>query len=115
MFRSVLISSAAISSLCCALAQTAPTSTAPAADPLPAGPGKEIVQKTCVACHSIQTVTAKRGTKDEWNKTVDKMIEHGAALTDAEADTVVQYLSASFPAKPANTTGGEPTPSGNSH
>lgn len=97
----------------CAMAQTTPAPAAPPTkqelDSLPAGPGKALVQKFCVSCHSIKTVTSKRGTEEEWDKTVDKMISaHGAPLSDADADTVVNYLSANFgpsaPKPAADTT-----------
>lgn len=111
MFRAIAISSLVAVSIYGALAQPSPSvpaTTATKQDPdfLPPGPGKDLVVKYCVSCHSIRNVTAKRGTKEEWNQTVDKMIEHGAPLSDAEADTVVQYLSASFgpsAAKPAES------------
>ena len=85
----------------CAMAQTTPPPAAPPTqqelDSLPAGPGKVLVQIFCVSCHSIKTVTSKRGTEEEWDKTVDKMISaHGAPLSDADADTVVNYLSTNF-------------------
>jgi mono/diheme cytochrome c family protein len=107
MYRPLLISALAAVTLC-AFAQSAPAPSptpAPAVqdpDALPAGAGKDLVQRACVACHNVRRVTAARETKEEWNQTVDKMIEHGAILTDSEADTIVQYLSANFGA-PAKT------------
>lgn len=85
----------------CAIAQTAaptvPPPTKQELDSLPGGPGKALVQKFCVSCHNIKIVTGKRGTEGEWDKTIDKMISaHGVPLSDADADTIVDYLSANF-------------------
>ncbi|HEY5054992.1 MAG TPA: hypothetical protein VII58_02460 [Acidobacteriaceae bacterium] len=124
MYRPLLISALAAVTLC-AIAQSAPPpapapSPAPAVqdpDALPAGAGKDLVQRACVACHNVRRVTAARETKEEWNQTVDKMIEHGAILSDAEADTIVQYLSANFgpPPKTSDASTPSPTPAENPH
>jgi mono/diheme cytochrome c family protein len=108
-------------SLCYAMAQPAPApapTSAPAPAPgkqggdvLPAGPGKALVLRSCVSCHDVSQVTAQRAGKDQWNKTVDKMIENGAILTDAEADTIVQYLSTNFGPAPAKTPATPAAPS----
>ena len=124
MYRPLLISALAAATLC-ALAQStpAPSPASPAAsaaqDPdfLPPGAGKDLVQKACVSCHTVRRVTAAKETKEEWNQTVDKMIEHGAILTDTEADTIVQYLAANFapPSKASEAPAPSPAPTGNSH
>lgn len=113
-------------SLCCAMAQPAPPPAPTAAsappsgkqggDVMPAGPGKELVLRSCVSCHDVSQVTSQRAGKDQWNKTVDKMIENGAILTDAEADTIIEYLSTNFGPAPAKTpaTPAAPSPE-NSH
>jgi mono/diheme cytochrome c family protein len=74
----------------------------PAEHPLPDGPGKEIVSRACVKCHSLDVVTNKRASQDEWAKTVDDMLNRGAELSDDEADKVVDYLSKNF--KPAESS-----------
>jgi mono/diheme cytochrome c family protein len=61
--------------------------------PLPDGPGKAIVERSCVACHSIKVITAKRADPDEWNSLVQMMVSRGADLTDEEIPVVVKYLS----------------------
>ncbi len=117
MFRSIGIFALATLSLCCALAQPtpAPTPATPDADALPTGPGKEIVQKACVSCHNVRRVTAKRATKAEWNDTVDQMISRGAALSDSDADILVDYLAANFGPKTDKTTDTPPPPADTSH
>jgi mono/diheme cytochrome c family protein len=91
-----------------------------AADSLPDGPGKELVLKKCVSCHSIQTVTARHATGDEWAQIVSTMVGRGAVVSDDDADAIVDYLAAHFgpsSAKPgsSSSTGSSSTPgSGNS-
>jgi hypothetical protein len=62
-------------------------------EPMPDGPGKAIVQRSCVACHSIKVITAKHADPDEWNSLVQMMVSRGADLTDDEIPIVVKYLS----------------------
>lgn len=67
----------------------------PAAD-LPDGPGKDLVRKQCASCHGLYKVTDERKTEEEWAIEVDKMVQAGATLSDAEFDTVVKYLAKYF-------------------
>lgn len=89
---------------------TATTKPDQGANLLPDGAGKQLVQTKCLACHDARVIISKKGTQDDWNQTVNKMITHGANVTDDEADTIVDYLSAHFPATGApqtNATGPE--------
>ncbi|MGA3188445.1 MAG: helix-hairpin-helix domain-containing protein [Bryobacteraceae bacterium] len=63
---------------------------------LPAGPGKETVLKICRDCHDLDTITAENRTRENWKKTVDKMIDRGADGTNEEFEIVVNYLTKSF-------------------
>jgi len=67
-----------------------------AADSLPDGPGKEVVLKKCISCHSVQIVTNHHADADDWAQVVSKMIGRGAVISDDDADTIVDYLSAHF-------------------
>ncbi len=71
-------------------------SSAPAAKTLPPGQGKEIVQRSCVSCHALKVVTAKRASKEQWSALVDQMISRGADLNDDEVEVVVDYLAKNF-------------------
>jgi competence protein ComEA len=63
---------------------------------LPDGPGKEVVLKKCVACHSVRNVIAKRATADDWAQVVTQMIGRGATMSDDDANTIVDYLADHF-------------------
>jgi polyhydroxyalkanoate synthesis regulator phasin len=75
-------------------------SASSSASDLPPGEGKAIVERTCVSCHALKVVTAKRASKEQWSTLVDQMISRGADLSDDEAEIVVDYLAKNFgPAK----------------
>jgi competence protein ComEA len=63
---------------------------------LPDGEGKNLTMQVCTKCHGIETVTSHRFTKTEWGSEVDKMASRGASATDAEFDTIVEYLAKNF-------------------
>lgn len=67
-------------------------SGASAQSTLPDGPGKEVVEQNCVACHGLEVVTAQRRTPDGWVEIVNTMVGNGASLTDDQYKQVVAYL-----------------------
>ncbi|MEQ9566228.1 MAG: cytochrome c, partial [Pseudomonadales bacterium] len=67
---------------------------------LPDDEGKELVERMCVGCHGVETVTAVRLPETLWFSTVDNMVARGAVGTDEEIDTVVDYLTRHFGADP---------------
>lgn len=75
-----------------------PDEDTPVAVSTPAGPtGEELVQEHCYnSCHDAEAVTSARKTEQEWETTVQRMRLIGAQLTDAEAQTVVDYLSENY-------------------
>jgi mono/diheme cytochrome c family protein len=63
---------------------------------LPDGPGKQLVERECLNCHSAHPIVIKRASADDWADEVDKMEARGAVLSDDETDQVVQYLATHF-------------------
>ena len=63
---------------------------------LPPGDGKLIVKRACVKCHSINVVTAERGSAVHWTQVVNQMVGRGVVLSDPEIETLVKYLSSHF-------------------
>src|SRR5437016_14265525 len=47
---------------------------------LPEGPGKEILQKACTECHSLQMVVGTGYDRQEWQLTLERMITAGANM-----------------------------------
>jgi mono/diheme cytochrome c family protein len=72
------------------------TASPTAAATLPDGPGKEIVARKCVKCHTIDKVTKERHTGSEWRELIRKMEVQGLEISPAEVDTVVRYLKENF-------------------
>jgi len=65
---------------------------------LPAGNGKELVEKTCAACHGLNMIPGSWGnTKEGWQTLFGSMV----ALPKDQADTISAYLAMHFPVKPA--------------
>lgn len=69
------------------------------ASQLPDGPGKETTEKICSGCHAAEIVLGHRDTKQGWTQIVSDMVDKGANGTDAEFNTIIDYLAAHFPVK----------------
>jgi mono/diheme cytochrome c family protein len=66
------------------------------AQDLPAGKGKDLLEKICADCHGLDIIVAQRATKDGWASIVDSMVGRGASGTKEELDTIVDYLAKNF-------------------
>jgi mono/diheme cytochrome c family protein len=63
---------------------------------LPPGEGRDIVATACTQCHGLNTIVQIRDGSGGWRQFVNYMILKGAQVSEREADTVVQYLTANF-------------------
>lgn len=54
--------------------------------------GEELVQQECTRCHTLAPIEVTSKTRNEWEDTVYRMIEHGADLDDSQVTRVVDYL-----------------------
>jgi len=77
-------------------------------DPLPEGPGKDVVVRVCTACHDASQFAYARHTGDEWDSEIDKMASAGAEMTAEEQLAVSAYLARYLNSKPASALA--PTP-----
>ncbi len=68
-----------------------------AAQALPDGPGREILEKKCSVCHGVDQVTTMGRTAQEWHEIVTSMIDLGAEVSEAEAKVLVEYLATNWP------------------
>ena len=69
---------------------------------LTAGAGRELTSSRCIVCHSLEYIPANAVAMDRaaWQKTVQKMRERfGAPISDEEAQTILDYLSAEYAGK----------------
>jgi hypothetical protein len=69
----------------------------------PPGPGLDLIQRSCVGCHDIYMITAKRKTPDEWATTVGLMADRGAEVTPDEMQIIQDYLSQNFSTATSST------------
>jgi quinoprotein glucose dehydrogenase len=61
---------------------------------LPAGGAKTLVEKTCgMGCHSIEIVTSQRMKASDWETMVKAMVARGAQASDADVQTITEYLA----------------------
>jgi DnaJ-class molecular chaperone len=63
------------------------------------GGGKDaavLLEERCTECHGLDRVTSQSKTASEWATTVANMVEKGANLTEAEQETLVDYLAETY-------------------
>ena len=58
-----------------------------------ASAGAGLVQKRCTICHTTKRIDKAAFDRAGWERTVDKMIDKGARLDDAERKAVIDYLA----------------------
>jgi mono/diheme cytochrome c family protein len=63
----------------------------------PVPDGAALVQRACVGCHAIETITGKGHTAQEWSDIVDRMADRGVDATDAELLQIKAYLARTLP------------------
>ena len=58
--------------------------------------GEELLQDRGTECHGLGPVEVVSQDEAEWEATVERMRGIGAQLTDAEAQTLVEYLAETY-------------------
>ena len=66
----------------------------------PDGPGKEIVQTRCGICHQLSFARSTAYDAAGWRQRLHQMRNMGLPVTDAEFETVANYLAAINPERP---------------
>jgi mono/diheme cytochrome c family protein len=64
---------------------------------LPEGPNREVTQRVCSGCHSVQIFAGRGMTREQWAGVVSSMIGRGAKMSDEEYDQIVAYLARALP------------------
>ena len=52
-----------------------------------------LLASACATCHDLAGVEPGLYTAAEWLETINRMVEYGAAVTDEQADLIVDYLA----------------------
>jgi mono/diheme cytochrome c family protein len=63
------------------------------AQQLPESEGRAILQRSCTQCHDLQTAIGKTASRQDWTDIIARMVGAGAVVTQAEQQTLIQYLS----------------------
>jgi cytochrome c5 len=64
--------------------------------PMPDGRGKDVVLSVCTQCHDLTRIKRGRRSPEEWEETLNAMLNEGAPLSDRDYPIVLQYLSNNF-------------------
>jgi cytochrome c5 len=59
--------------------------------------GKSLLEERCTSCHDLGRVERARKTEEGWKTTVERMVEKGARLSQAEQELVIHYLAETYP------------------
>ena len=65
----------------------------------PEGPGKSLVQRNCLICHSAEIIQGQRLSRDTWLKEVEKMAGWGSPIPADQKSVLVDYLVTHFSAE----------------
>ncbi|HKS23122.1 MAG TPA: cytochrome c [Thermoanaerobaculia bacterium] len=63
---------------------------------LPDGKGKQLVEASCLPCHSPDILVQQRLTEKQWTANVEKMMRWGAAVRDDDKGAIIAYLAGHF-------------------
>jgi cytochrome c5 len=75
------------------LGPTAPVATRIA---LPDGPGKQLIEMRCTACHDLERIATIKRNKQDWPGIVANMIGRGAVASVEEVQAISAYLVENF-------------------
>lgn len=62
-------------------------------DPLPPGPGKDLVLAHCQACHGLELVARERLSRERWHEVLRLMRSFGLQITPEEEAAILDYLT----------------------
>jgi len=64
---------------------------------LPPGPNRDLVARTCTACHDTEMLLGAVGANREaWDGAIDQMAEYGLKISPAERAMILDYLVAAL-------------------
>jgi hypothetical protein len=58
----------------------------------PVDPGEKLVNTACLNCHELRPIETSAMDSEGWTKTVNSMIDKGAAVKKDEVPVLVKYL-----------------------
>jgi competence ComEA-like helix-hairpin-helix protein len=76
-------------------------SSAQESNGVPDWPHKDLFENVCKGCHGLDVITAQRDTREGWTATVTTMRSRGAAGTDQDFQSIIDYLAKFLGTQPA--------------
>lgn len=64
--------------------------------PLPDGAGKRILLNTCTVCHDLSRVKRHGANREQWQETLEAMLNEGAQLSEEDFPVLLNYLARNF-------------------
>jgi hypothetical protein len=58
--------------------------------------GLTLLNDRCTECHTLDRVQNASMTREQWNETVEDMIDRGAELDEREKELLVEYLAQQY-------------------
>lgn len=59
--------------------------------------GQALVEERCSVCHDLKQVEQAKKTPEEWKANVERMVDKGAKLDDAEQQLAIDHLAETYP------------------
>jgi len=67
---------------------------------LPEGPGKAVIEQSCLGCHEPARIIASAYNRQDWQNVVHMMLNVGAPVPPDQVGVLIDYLVTNFPEKP---------------
>jgi cytochrome c5 len=83
-----------LQTLIAAVALTLCATAATGAETSPLATGRELFEKKCAGCHSLERSLAVQADRATWEGTVKRMIAKGAPIEKAQVEPILGYLTA---------------------
>jgi len=64
--------------------------------PLPPGPTQPKIKAACTQCHDAGRITEQHLSREEWSGELEKMEGLGAAISEADRNAFLNYLTRNF-------------------
>lgn len=58
--------------------------------------GENLLENRCTECHTLSRVENAEKTRDEWTRTIDRMVAMGAELNSEERVILLDYLETNY-------------------
>jgi mono/diheme cytochrome c family protein len=83
-----------VQTLIAAAALTLCATAATGAETSPLAAGRELFEKKCAGCHTLERSLAVQADRATWEGTIKRMITKGAAIEKAQVEPILGYLGA---------------------